>query len=323
MKFWTFLLAVLLALGSVAADAARLGRGGSMGRQSPNVTQRYGAPQRAPTAPAGVQQPSAPQPAPGTPVPQRRPWGGLLGGLAAGLGLAWLAHTLGLGAGFGSLLLVALVVLLAMAALSGMRRRQQAGYGYGPGAGPDSAIEPRQYNPAKVGNDASARPWEQESTSSFDPRTVPGTGGVRIGSHLGSGYGGLEGSQNWGVPAGFDTEGFLAAAKRNFVTLQAAWDSSDASTLRSMMTDDMLAQVRRQIAERPAGHQDRTEVVMLEAQLLGIEELATEYMASVEFSGLLREEPSAGPTPFREVWNMIKPKDGSAGWLVAGVQALQ
>ena len=46
-------------------------------------------------------------------------------------------------------------------------------------------------------------------------------------------------------------------------------------------------------------------------------------MASVEFSGLIREEPSAGPAPFREVWNMVKPKNGSAGWLVAGVQALQ
>ena len=34
----------------------------------------------------------------------------------------------------------------------------------------------------------------------------------------------LAGSQTWGVPAGFDTEGFLAAAKRNFVTLQDAWD---------------------------------------------------------------------------------------------------
>jgi predicted lipid-binding transport protein (Tim44 family) len=71
----------------------------------------------------------------------------------------------------------------------------------------------------------------------------------------------------------------------------------------------------------PAG--GRTEVEMLEAQLLGIEELATEYMASVEFSGMIREEPSAGPAPFREVWNMVKPKDGAAGWLVAGVQALQ
>jgi predicted lipid-binding transport protein (Tim44 family) len=56
---------------------------------------------------------------------------------------------------------------------------------------------------------------------------------------------------------------------------------------------------------------------------LGIEEVGTTYMASVEFSGLIREEPSSGPTPFREVWNMTKPRDGSLGWLVAGVQALQ
>ena len=30
---------------------------------------------------------------------------------------------------------------------------------------------------------------------------------------------------------------------------------------------------------------------MLDAQLLGIEELADDYMASVEFSGMIREEP--------------------------------
>ena len=62
---------------------------------------------------------------------------------------------------------------------------------------------------------------------------------------------------------------------------------------------------------------------MLDAKLLGIEELDGEYMASVEFSGVIREEVSAGPNPFREVWNMTKPKDGKSGWLVTGLQALQ
>jgi predicted lipid-binding transport protein (Tim44 family) len=46
-------------------------------------------------------------------------------------------------------------------------------------------------------------------------------------------------------------------------------------------------------------------------------------MASVEFSGMIREDQSAGPSPFREVWNMTKPRHRSGGWLVAGVQALQ
>jgi predicted lipid-binding transport protein (Tim44 family) len=137
----------------------------------------------------------------------------------------------------------------------------------------------------------------------------------------------LAGSQNWGVPADFDTDGFLSAAKRNFTTLQAAWDRSDIATLRSMMTDSMVDEIRVQLSERESQRGDaqpnHTEVVLLEAQLLGIEDLGDGYMASVEFSGMIREEPSAGPSPFREVWNMTKPKNGASGWLVAGLQALQ
>jgi predicted lipid-binding transport protein (Tim44 family) len=88
----------------------------------------------------------------------------------------------------------------------------------------------------------------------------------------------------------------------------------------------MLGEIKSQLAEREkqlGGQPNHTEVVMLEAQLLGIEDLGADYMASVEFSGMIREEPSSGPSPFREVWNMTKPKNGSSGWLVAGVQALQ
>ncbi len=144
-------------------------------------------------------------------------------------------------------------------------------------------------------------------------------GGSMIGSAL-------AGSQNWGVPEGFDAAGFIEAAKRNFTTLQAAWDRSDVSTLRSMMTDEMLSEIRSQLAERETHRGDEpnhTEVLMIEAQLLGIEDLGEAYMASVEFSGMIREEPSSGPSPFREVWNMTKAKTGASGWLVAGVQALQ
>jgi predicted lipid-binding transport protein (Tim44 family) len=135
----------------------------------------------------------------------------------------------------------------------------------------------------------------------------------------------LRGPQTWGIPADFDAAGFTDAAKRNFITLQDAWDRSDIPALRAMMTDDMLAEIQSQLIERArtAAPTDvnKTEVVMLQAQLLGIEELDDAYMASVEFSGLIREDPSAGPSPFREVWNMTKPISGG-GWLVAGVQAL-
>ena len=93
-----------------------------------------------------------------------------------------------------------------------------------------------------------------------------------------------------------------------------------------MMTDDMLEQIKTQLADREThtgGVSNKTEVVVLDAKLLGIEELSDVYMASVEFSGMIKEDASAGASPFREVWNMTKSRNGSGGWLVAGVQALQ
>lgn len=326
MKFWSLVLVMLLAFGSMDADAARrMGGGGSIGRQSGNVTQRQATPPA--TAPQNANNAAA-RPAPAAPAAAapKRPWGAMLGGLAAGLGLAWLAHSLGLGGAFGNILMFALLAMVVMMVIGYfMRRRassqpqQNSPYAFqGAGAGAEAAVPVPQYSPDKVGNDASARPWERNSMA-FDAKNAAAGTGVQIGSAL-------AGSQNWGIPPGFDTEGFITAAKRNFVTLQDAWDRSDIGTLRSMMTDDMLGEIRSQLAERethPSGQVNKTEVVMLEAQLLGIEDLGDDYMASVEFSGMIREEPSAGPSPFREVWNMTKPKSGNSGWLVAGVQALQ
>ncbi len=315
MKFWSLALSLVLAFGAVDVEAKRLGGGKSIGKQSSNVTQREAAP-AAPTQNAAA----AAKPAPAAAPAPRKPWGAMLGGLAAGLGLAWLASSLGLGEAFGQFILIALVVLLAMMAFGWFMRSRRAGttdrspYAFqGAGAGDVATAKPA-YRPENVGNDASARPWERSHTA-FDSSS--GTSGIVIGSGLASG---------WSVPAGFDADGFLKAAKSNFILLQAAWDQADMTTLRSMMTDDMLVEISAQLAEREAhtgGAVNLTEVQMLQAQLLGIEELGDGYMASVEFSGMIRETPQTGPSPFREVWNMVKPRDGSGGWLVAGVQALQ
>lgn len=333
MKKWlpALLVAFLMVL-PPEADARRMGGGKSLGQQSGNVSQRNAAPANNPGAPTQNANSAANKPAPAAPAAAapKKPWGAMLGGLAAGLGLAWLAHSLGLGEGFGQILMFVLLAMAAFAifkmvmrARSGARSAPAAAspfafQGAGAGAGSDSPASaplPREYSPNNVGNDASARPWERSNMAG----AASGAGGSMIGSAL-------AGSQNWGVPEGFDATGFIEAAKRNFTTLQAAWDSSDVATLRSMMTDEMLSEIRSQLAERESHRGDEpnhTEVLMIEAQLLGIEDLGEGYMASVEFSGMIREEPSSGPSPFREVWNMTKAKTGASGWLVAGVQALQ
>ena len=324
-RLFSLMLVAFLVLGSLNAEAARrLGGGKSVGQQSSNVTQRNAAP-AAPTqaAPAAAPKPATPAAPAAAP---KKPWGAMLGGLAAGLGLAWLASSLGMGGALGQILLfglLALAVMMVIGMVMRARSKSSTASSAGPlafegaaaGAGSAPTL-PRQYSPDHVGNDASARPWERSATA-FD--AAKPAGGSMIGSALG-------GSQSWGIPADFDAEGFLTSAKRNFVTLQAAWDRSDIERLRSMMTDGMLSEIKSQLAEREthaSGQVNKTEVVLLDAQLLGIEDLGDSYLASVEFNGMIREEPSAGPSPFREVWNMSKSRSGGSGWLVAGVQALQ
>ena len=228
----------------------------------------------------------------------------MLGGVVAGLGLAWLASSME-GQSWLQMLILASLLLGGWLLLRRVLRRAPAplvpaGMLAAAGAGGPVAV-PKGYSPKNVGNDASARPWE----------TVPDTA--------------TSADATCRVPAGFDTEGFLRASKTNFVSLQDAWDRSDIPSLRMMMTDNMLAEIQAQLSERERSGAglNKTEVVMLEARLLGLEELDEAYLASVEFSGLIREDPSAGPNPFREIWNITRPKSGESGWLVAGVQALQ
>ena len=329
MKRWLSMLTMSLVLVAGQAEAAkRFGGGMSFGKQSSNVTQRQAAPAPvAPTQAAATKAPAAAAPAAAAP---KKPWGAMLGGLAAGLGLAWLANSLGMGEAMGQVLMFALLAMLVMAAVGWFKRRKNqdsqasaSPFAFQGAGAANPASVPVSYRPENVGNDASARPWERTATA-FDSSSLAGAGPAAAGgSMIGSS---LLGSQTWGIPEGFDSEGFLKAAKANFVSLQAAWDKSDIPALRVMMTDTMLKEIQAQLADREAhtgGSGNQTEVVMIEAHLLGIEDLGDEYMASVEFTGMIREEPSAGPSPFREVWNMIKPKNGRSGWLVAGVQALQ
>jgi predicted lipid-binding transport protein (Tim44 family) len=331
MKFLSFVLAAALLVVGVQADAKRLGGGKSVGKQSSNVTQS----QAAPAAPAGATNAAAAKPATPAAAPAaapKKPWGAMLGGLAAGLGLAWLASSLGLGGALSQFMMFALLALVIMLAVGWFMRRRAAQNGQSAnanlpfafqGAGSDATnpANAKAYRLESVGNDASARPWERNSIALDGSKT----GGSMIGSAIGAGAS-LTGSQSWGVPADFDTNGFLASAKQNFITLQAAWDKSDISSLRSMMTDTMLGEIKSQLADREqhtgvgANH---TEVAALDAKLLGIEEDDNSWLASVEFSGMIKEDPSQSPGPFREVWNMTKAKSGVGGWLVAGVQALQ
>jgi len=209
------------------------------------------------------------------------------------------------GAGFG-------VVLLGVWLLTLRKPRSATTTALTPA--PDMALAPRAYSPQNVGNDASARPWEQSTLDKDKAERAQPLGAAA--PHVGS---------LTGAPDDFDASDFLDASRQQFLALQTAWDRSDISTVRAWLTTAMLQQIEQQLDQREQVRSDAvaTEVVMLDAQLLGLETTEQDWVASVEFSGLIREHASAGPSPFRELWSISRARSGDGRWLVAGVQALQ
>ena len=123
------------------------------------------------------------------------------------------------------------------------------------------------------------------------------------------------------LPAGFDASGFLRAAKLNFVKLQMANDAGKLDEIREFTTQELFEDLQKDVAERNGAAQ-QTDVVTLDAQLLEIATDPGQHWASVRFSGRVRETPRAAPVEFEEVWNLVKPADGSSGWLLAGIQQM-
>jgi predicted lipid-binding transport protein (Tim44 family) len=119
------------------------------------------------------------------------------------------------------------------------------------------------------------------------------------------------------IPAGFDSAGFLRAAKMNFIKLQMANDAGRIDEIREFTTPELFDELRTDIQ---AG--SHTDVVSLNADLLELANEKNKYWASVRFSGLMRETPGTEPVGFEEVWNLVKPADGSSGWLLAGIQQM-
>jgi predicted lipid-binding transport protein (Tim44 family) len=110
MKIFVIMMFMFtLVFTSADSSAQRVGGGKSLGKQSTNVLKRQSTPpvkNTTPSKPATSQpatSPAAAATSTGSSI------GPMLGGLAAGLGLAWLANSLGLGEAFGNILMILLM----------------------------------------------------------------------------------------------------------------------------------------------------------------------------------------------------------------------
>lgn len=270
----------VMALGLTMGDAEARRLGGGK-----TLGMQRQAVQPAPAKQVTPASPTSPAAAPAA-APKRN-WLGPIAGLAAGLGLAALFSHLGMGEGLANAVMIGLLLMAALFVFRMLFRRNA------PAASPTN--QSMQY--AGAGHVSAAPSPVEHGGGAF-------AGGVQPASR---------------IPADFDAEGFVRVAKLNFVRLQAANDAKNVDDIREFTSPELFAEIRLQMDER-GDVQQQTDVVRLDAELLEVVTEGNLHIASVRFSGLIREEADSAAVPFEEVWNLSKPVAGDKGWIIAGIQ---
>ena len=285
------------------ALAARLGGGSSFGSKPFMST-----PAPRPQQPAFQSKPNPGQtqaqpqqaPAPSRPGGLFGGMGGLMGGLLAGTLIGSLLGGRGFaGGGFMDILLFGLMIFIGLklfAAFRGSQRPAQAGAG-AQGMQNSSA----QPEAGMMREDASGNGWEALRNQSAAQADVPGP--------------------QIPMPPGFDAEEFLRGAKMAYTRLQAAWDKRDMNDISQFATEAVQQSVREQMAADPKP--STTEILLVNAQLLGVHDEGDEQYAQVFFDVLLRETPAQEtPSSVREVWHFMRPVSGG-NWKLDGIQQVE
>jgi predicted lipid-binding transport protein (Tim44 family) len=250
-----------------------------------NLGMQRSAPAQQKAAPNAPAQPQQQQAAPATPAQQptgAAKWLGPLAGLALGAGLAALFLNNGWGGLLAGMLLIGLIIAAVTFVARAMLRNRVA-------------QDPLRY----AGAGAGTQPTLDALPGGAGMHSVAATAG------------------RW--PAGFNAPEFVRHARLNFVRLQEAYDRKDLSMMRDFLAPEVYREIEADI--RAAGDaEERTEVVTLEAEVLGAAEEAGSYIVSVRFTGMIRESAGREAEPFSEIWHLAKPLSGRSGWTLAGIQ---
>lgn len=293
-------ISAAFALSAATVDAKKFGGGKSVGSQRDSVTQRQANPSAAP-ATAGATAPAAGAAAAGTAGAAAKTgmskWLGPVAGIAAALGLGYLMSQMGT-AGLLGFLLVGILFVVGLFFLGRMMLKKNAA------ASANGAPMPF----GQGGMQRSSEPMLRTADSGATAGALAGVAAPVVGAGVAGGF---------GIPADFDKAGFEDNAKKQFMALQAANDTGDLDAVQNFTTSELYNQIAKDVV---GGNKDVTHVDELKAELMGIETDRGNYWASVQFTGKMREDGMVMPSAFTEVWNLMKPVDGSKGWLLAGIQ---
>lgn len=300
-------------------EAKRFGGGGNVGKQYNTMPRQAPPPQQAQRAAPGQGQAAAAQRAPQASGASR--WLGPLAGLAAGGLLA----SLFFGDAFQGFqimdfLLIALLVIGGVILFRTLRRGQAR-------PAPAAAGALGSVGAATTDPEPSAGDYARTTPTGAHPRlggpgaadlgaARPGRGGVTL---AGMGASPPQPAGTDQFPYWFDGVGFIQGAKTHFIRLQAAWDQGDLQGIREYTTPELFSELQRERGR--LGGSQYTEVVRLQAELLTLQRDGDLAVASIRFSGLIREGEQDAAQEFNELWHVQHPWASPQGdWLIAGIQ---
>lgn len=212
--------------------------------------------------------------------------GGLFGGLLAGTLLgSLLGHGMGGGGGFLDIIILGILAYVAYRLFKRFRQNQG-----------------RQ--PAAAGGYGGQQGGASQMWNHLRQNFAPGSASPQVD-----------------VPAGFNVQEFLNGAKMAYTRMQSSWDRRDLADIARFATPAVLDVLRNQMASDP--NPGNTELVRVDASLVGMEKEGSEERAQVYFDVLMREYPNqTNPAQVREIWHFVRP-DSNGNWKLDGIQQVQ
>lgn len=211
-------------------------------------------------------------------------WGGMMGGMLGGLLIGGLLTSLFMGNGLGTGLITWLILGAALFFLISFVRKR---------------MQPAAYQSAQ------GSPYAQNTNPLSNFTQAFTNNGSSGGSSASDG------------PEGFNADAFLRQAKVLFIRMQTAYDQKNIEDLKAFTAPEIFAEIQMQLDER-GNAANKTEVFNLEAELLDASKQSYSTIASVRFTGTVKEneDPVA---PLDEIWH-FRQFEANGEWVVGGIQ---
>ena len=118
------------------------------------------------------------------------------------------------------------------------------------------------------------------------------------------------------MPDGIEQVYFLRQVKGMFLHIQSMNNKENMQEIAKYLTPELYNEIQADIEN----NQTIADFSKLNCQLLNAEKINDTIHASVEFFGLVSDEPNMPHQDFYEVWNFIKSDATEGKWLIAGIK---